>query len=222
MPLPLYGTCSASSHPARSLKSSAVRCEVVPVPGRGDRDAPGRRAHERDEIRERLHAERRIDDQHLAVAREPRDRREILARVVAELRIDAHARGERRRDDEQRVAVVGRFRDARRREIAARAGMIVDDERLLEELGERGTMTRARMSLGSPGEAPTTTCTVFAGYSKYAQPEAANESSDTSAAASVAFISLQYTAPRRRSPHRSITQWTQRNSEGRKVQCEMN
>src|SRR4051812_39408403 len=48
-----------------------------------------------------------------------------------------------------------------------------------------GTRMRARMSFGSPGDAPTTTCTVFSGYSKYAQAEGAKAQVETSAATSL-------------------------------------
>src|SRR5687768_7053227 len=66
----------------------------------------------------------------------------------------------------------------------------------LKDADSAGTMMRARMSLGSPGDAPTTTCTVLAGYSKYAQPLCTNDARKRSAAPSVAFISLRiYASP---------------------------
>ena len=90
---------------------------------------------ERDQLGDGFRGKGRICEEHIGADRDARNEREVLERVVAELRIQARARSERdaaaRRD---RVAVgiaAGGDLDA---DVAARARPVVDDHRLAEAL----------------------------------------------------------------------------------------
>ena len=68
-------------------------------------DLAGPLLHVGDEFLERLHRQRRIDDQHAGLAADERDRREVLDRIVGELRVERRADRVGLRREQQRVAV---------------------------------------------------------------------------------------------------------------------
>ena len=79
-----------------------------------------------------------MHDQHVVDVDRAHDRREVLHRVVRHLRVDADVDRERRDvAEQQRVAVGRRLGDGVGADHAARAGAVVDDDRLAERLGQR-------------------------------------------------------------------------------------
>ena len=78
-----------------------------------------------------------MQDERVVDGDEARDRREILDRIVAELRIEARIDHEGRfRADEQRVAVGRRLRDVFGGDLIVGAGPVLDDHLLAPRLGE--------------------------------------------------------------------------------------
>ena len=91
---------------------------------------------ERDELGERLRRHRRIDDQDVGRGRGERDRREILDRVVGHLLVEHGIERQRARRHQEGVAVGRGARDALDADHVAGAGAVLDEELLLERLGE--------------------------------------------------------------------------------------
>ena len=78
-----------------------------------------------------------MDDQHQRVASHPRDRREVLDRIVGDvLHQEGHGRMRAVGAHEQRVAVRRRARDVQRRKRAVRARTVLDHDGLLERDAE--------------------------------------------------------------------------------------
>ena len=113
-----------------------------------------------------LRRHRRIDREDQRHAQQVRDRRQVLRRIERHLLVQARIDHDRRaRRDQQRVAVGRRLRDHRRADVAAGAAAVVDDERLLQLLGQRPSPSgRAAMSDGPPGGHGTMIVTGFVGY----------------------------------------------------------
>jgi len=123
--------------------------------GRSIPDRPGIRAGEIDEIRDRSGRQGRMGEQDIGPRRHPRDVREILQRIVSELRIERGARCQRHADaHEQGVAVgTGASRDLGG-QISARPGTIVDDHALTEALRQDGAdepVQKVRTAAGREG-----------------------------------------------------------------------
>ena len=108
-------------------RRDAARCVV---------ELAGLRFRERDQLLHRFHRQRRMHDEDVRQRREARDRREVAHRVERQLLVQARIDRERRGDHEQRVAVGRRFRDDLGAVEAARAGTVVDDDRLAERVAQ--------------------------------------------------------------------------------------
>ena len=112
-----------------------MRCAAAA--GRRECQRAGPRPGERDHVRNRPRRHCRIDRHDQRQLGQKDDRREILHRVVAEVRIKVRADAVGRDGvEQQRVAVRVGLGDARGRDGAAGAGAIVDDDRLAERVGE--------------------------------------------------------------------------------------
>ena len=86
----------------------------------------------RDEFGQRVGRDGRMGHHHLRQAQHLRDRREILLRVIRQLVEQKRIAGDRRfAGQQQRVAVGGRLGDGHRADDGGRAGLVVDDDRLL-------------------------------------------------------------------------------------------
>ena len=106
-------------------------------PGRAEGDLAGLLPGELDQVRHRLDRQRRIDHQHERHAREQRDRREVLARIIGQALAHGHVdREHRARRHHDRVAVGRRMRDRGCRRHAAAARPVLHDERLAQALLE--------------------------------------------------------------------------------------
>jgi hypothetical protein len=98
---------------------------------------------ERDQLLERARRHARVQHEDVRRDGELRDRREIALDVVARLLVERHVRGVGAAADEQRVAVGRRARDVFRRDVAAAAGPVLDDDGGAQEL--------AQLQRGRPG-----------------------------------------------------------------------
>ena len=84
---------------------------------------------------DRMHRQRRIDDQRESHLRRQRDRHEVLARIVGQALVDGGVGGERRAGhQQQRVAVGRRFGERDGRDHRAAARPVLDQHRLAEAL----------------------------------------------------------------------------------------
>ena len=109
----------------------------MPGPGVPNASRPGFSLRQPDQVRHRVDRQRRIDHQHERHAREERDRREVLARIVGKVLahgdVDREHRARRHHDG---VAVRRRVRDRRGRRHAAAARPVLHHERLAQALLE--------------------------------------------------------------------------------------
>jgi hypothetical protein len=105
-------------------------------PARAVVQAARLRARQRHELLERLRRHRGMDDHHILDGGEPCNRREILRRVVGELRIQRRADRDSRRRDDDGIAVRRGLRRHAQRQVAAGARTIVRNEVLPHLLGE--------------------------------------------------------------------------------------
>ena len=97
----------------------------------------GMKMRKAEELGERADAERGWHDQHIRIAGDQDDRREILDRIEWQLWIDPDIRAVRARGGhEQRVAVGRAPRHCIGGDVAARAGAVLDDHRLAEAHGK--------------------------------------------------------------------------------------
>ena len=87
-PLPLYGTCSAST-PACSLNISSARCCAEPWPAEPNVTWPGWALHSGDDVGHGLRLLRRVGDQQVGRDADQHDRHEVALDVVAQLRLQA-------------------------------------------------------------------------------------------------------------------------------------
>ena len=102
---------------------------------RAERERAGLRPRVVDQLAHRLHRQRGVDDEDVRHLRDQRHRHEVLLRVVRDLRVQARVdRVRAHRAHQQRVAVAGRLGDEVRADAAARAGAVVDDDRLAPRL----------------------------------------------------------------------------------------
>ena len=99
-------------------------------------DLAGPLLHIGHEFLERLHRQRRIDDQHAGLASDERNRREVVDRIVGELRVERGADGVGLRREQQRVAVRRGAGDDLGADRGAGAGLVLDDELLPEAFAE--------------------------------------------------------------------------------------
>ena len=99
----------------------------------------------RDELGDRLRRHRRMHDEHVGHRADVRDVREALDRIVGR-RLEHERRQADRRGvrHHQRVAVGRGARDLGRADRRARAGLVVDDDRLAELLGQQRRRAGAR------------------------------------------------------------------------------
>jgi DNA-binding transcriptional LysR family regulator len=115
--------------PAVFWNFSPVRCATVPLPGDAEVHLARLRLRGGDEVGERLVRRLRRHDEDEGRARDEADRRQVLHRVVRQLRVERRIDREvARLAEDDRVAVgrrLGRLVDA---EVAAGAGLVVDDE----------------------------------------------------------------------------------------------
>ncbi len=128
------------------------------------------RAHVGDAVGGRL---RRVHDEDVRHAGDERDRREVLDRVVGHLRIQRRIdRLRADRSHQQRVAVGRRLGDEIGAQVAAGAGLVLDDEALAEGLGELGR-ERAGEDVGraAPGLKGTTMRTGLLGHAPWARTQ---------------------------------------------------
>jgi hypothetical protein len=102
------------------------------VAGRREVHLARMRFHVGDELADGLHRQRRIHREHALLAADQRDRREILDRIVGELRVHRRADRVGLRRQQQRVAVGRRARDALAADRGARARLVLDVHRLAE------------------------------------------------------------------------------------------
>ena len=116
---------------------------------------------------------RRVHHQHVRHAGDERDRHEVLDRVVRHLRIERRVdRLRADRSHQQRVAVGRRLGDEVGAEVAAGAGLVLDDEGLAEGLAELGR-ERARQDVGrAAGANGTTMRTGLVGQAPWARAQA--------------------------------------------------
>ena len=105
------------------------------------------RFRERDELLHGFHRKRRMHDEDVRQGGEARDRHEIADRIERQLLVQARVDGERGGDAEQRVAVGRRFGDRFGSVQTARAGTVIDDERLPERLAH-ALRDHARREIG--------------------------------------------------------------------------
>ena len=121
--------------PAMTANSSAARCTLEPLPVEAKSSLPGCCLGQRDQLRDRLRRHRRMHQHDSALGGDQADRRKILARVIADIGIER--RIDRKRAgaaDHQRVAVGLGLRDLARRDGAAGAAAVLDDDLLAERL----------------------------------------------------------------------------------------
>ena len=120
------------------------------MPGRAVGQLARLRLRERDELGQRLRLHRRIDDQHVRRLRGQCNRREVLDRIVRYLLVEHGIERQRARRHQEGVAVVRRARDALDTDHVAGAGAVLDEELLLERLGEM-IRHHARDDVGAAG-----------------------------------------------------------------------
>ena len=120
---------------SRCLSSSLARWLVVPAPPEPKLSLPGDARAQIDELPQRLGRHRRVHDQDVRNRRQPRDRRQILDRVVAEIRVQRRTDRDARGCDQDRVAVGRRLRCDPDPQIAPRAGAIVRHHLLAQLFG---------------------------------------------------------------------------------------
>ena len=107
------------------------------VAGRTVGDLAGPRAGIFDQVLHRPDRQRRIDDQHLRNCAEFNDRREVLDRIVGQLRIDARIDGMGRHGSEHDGVAIGcGARHIFGADAAAGAGSVVDDHPLADAFRE--------------------------------------------------------------------------------------
>jgi hypothetical protein len=105
--------------------------------GGAEGELAGLRAGERGEFGHALCRDIIVDDQNVGGEAELRDRREILDRVERQLRVEARMDDERPGGTEQERVAVGRaLGDALGRHVAARAGHVLDHNRLAPGFGK--------------------------------------------------------------------------------------
>src|SRR6266496_3815535 len=106
-----------------------------------------------DQLAHAVEGRLRGDHEHVHAAAYERDRGEVLARVERQRLVERHVDRVGRRRDEERVAVGRRLGDEIGADVAARAGAVLDDDRLAERLaqsrrerprGEIGDSTRRK------------------------------------------------------------------------------
>jgi hypothetical protein len=99
--------------------------------------------HISDELGERLHGQRRIDDQHARLAADQRDGRKVLDGIVGELRVQRGADGIGLRREQQRVAVGRCAGDDLAADRRAGAGLVLDHDLLPEPLSQAAPRSSA-------------------------------------------------------------------------------
>ena len=168
----------------------------MPGPAEANDSWPGLFLGELDEIGDRLHRQVGIDHQHERHARDQRDRRDVLARIVrqalAHVDVDRE-RGARRHHDGVAVGRAVRDRGRRRHAAAARRD---DRPRTACRAAARASapMTRAISPVEPPGANGTTKVTGLLGYSFAVSCACANwgaasaSSKPSKAADPIAFI----------------------------------
>ena len=112
--------------------SSAARCTLDPVPVEAKVSLPGSLLRQRDQFGDRTRRHRRMHQHDIAARCDQSDRREILARVVADIGIERRVDRERARGDQERVAVGLGLGDLARRDGAAGAAAVLDHDGLAE------------------------------------------------------------------------------------------
>jgi hypothetical protein len=122
---------------------------TVPLPAVAKRDRSGLRLGQRDVLLQGVDRHRRIDDQHVRIARDERDRRQVLHRVELDLalvqrRVARQVVGLH----EQRVAVRRRAHELLRGDQRVPAGLVVDDD-LLPHLLRHLLRHDARQNVGA-------------------------------------------------------------------------
>jgi hypothetical protein len=107
--------------------------DAAAAAGGGIVDLAGLVLRERNELRQRLCRQRRIDEHDERARRDEADRRKILARVVADIGIEGRIDGERSGATEaERIAVGRRARHLPGRDRAAGAAAVLDHDLLAE------------------------------------------------------------------------------------------
>ena len=112
--------------------SSAARCTLDPVPVEAKVELAVLPLRQRDQFGDRLRRHRGMHQHDIAARRDQSDRREILARVVADVGIERRIDRQRARGDQQRVAVGRGLGDLARRDGAAGAAAVLDHDGLAE------------------------------------------------------------------------------------------
>ena len=130
-PEPLYGTWVILT-PAMPANSSAARCTLEPVPVEAKVSLPSSRFASAINSAIECAGDRRMHQHDIAARRDQADRREILARVVADVGIERRIDRERARRDQKRVAVGLGLRHLARRDGAAGAAAVLDHDGLAE------------------------------------------------------------------------------------------
>ena len=107
---------------------------------------------EGDQLRDGLAGSIVRNGQHRSEPNSKRDRLQVLERIKRKLVVDVRIDDERRAvGEQQRVAVGGRLCDRVGAERSARAGPVLDDDRLSPLLGKPLRMARATVSVPPPG-----------------------------------------------------------------------
>ena len=149
-PPPLNGTCTRSSAELE-LEQLADQLRLVPAPGRGEAVLAGVGLHQRDQLLHVLRRERRMHRQHVRPDADQRDRREVLARVVGHLAVEARVEREARRREQDGVAVGRRAaRPAPMPMLLAGAGDVLDVELLAPASPRASARSCARSRRSAP------------------------------------------------------------------------
>src|SRR5262245_51661809 len=118
--------------------------------GGAERHGPGIAFPERDEIGQRFRGDRRVNADDHRAEHAARHGNEVALGTVRQVRVQAGIDGDRWvRGEEKGVAVGRRSRDRLRADVAAGAGLVVDDERLFKRVAQR-LREEAGVKIGSP------------------------------------------------------------------------
>ena len=123
-------------HAGHRAKQRGEQVLAAAVAGRRIVDLAGPRLGVGDQLLQGLHRQRRIDDDDARFATDQRDRREVVDRIESQVRIQGRTDRIGLRSQQQRVAVGRRLGDELAADRRSRAGLVLDEDRLPETLGQ--------------------------------------------------------------------------------------